>query len=61
VVRDFSEDVSTSAVRADADDWDTRAKPNVSFLSIVLVSDPLALRSLRRNDVIVETWSKRER
>jgi hypothetical protein len=61
VVRDFSEDVSTSAVRADTDDWDTRSKPNESFLSIILVSDPLALRSLRRNDVIVETWSKRKR
>jgi hypothetical protein len=55
VVRDFSKDMSTSAIRADANNGDTGSETDGDRLAVKLVLYVFALGSLRRNDVVKET------
>jgi hypothetical protein len=55
VVSDFSEDVSTSAEGTNTNNGNTRTVTNWHSCTIELVLDPIALGSLGRNNVIIET------
>lgn len=55
MVSDFSEDVATSAEGTDANNGNTRTVTDRHSSTVELVLDPIALGSLRRNNVIEET------
>jgi len=55
VVSDFSEDVSTSAEGTNTNNGNTRTVTDRHRCTIELVLDPIALGSLRRNNVVKET------